>query len=189
MSIEPRLDVSELRRLALDAGLRASELDEQFAGVVASASGTTMREARQAAPVYLGEYANSITSTGVQIHEFAGSILIRDRVFTPVPHAIVLEEGRRIGARRPPLGPLRRWVQLQVRRGKLTLEWTGKTGPRGGVRSAAIDAATYFIARAIVARGLPAHKIFDRAGEKGERELDADVERIVADWTRRLEQH
>lgn len=64
------------------------------------------------------------------------------RVFNHAPYAAVIEEGRRRGARMPPLDPIARWFQRK--------RSVSETEARG---------AAYPIARAIGERGLPAHHV------------------------------
>lgn len=177
------IDVSQLRALADDAGVAASELDQALVEGVAVAAGAGMREGRIAAAekLYTGELANGIFTEGPSIRPSPDGIEIRDAIFSPIPHAAIVDTGRRAGARWPPPGPIERWVQLRAQRGQLDLSWTGKTG-REAVKSAA-----FRIRAAISRRGLPPRGVFERAKETAERELQDLVEALADSFRQTIE--
>lgn len=96
-------------------------------------------------PVDTGAYRASETA-GV---EQTGPAIITGTVSSPLAYAMVIEEGRRAGARQPPSGALMSWVARKF----------GLTDPRQ-IRSAA-----FLVARSIARRGIPAKKPLARAVE------------------------
>lgn len=91
-------------------------------------------------------------------------------------HASIIEDGRRPGGRMPPLSVIADWVRrkgIGLRAGpvqQVTRVVGGRviTGRRGFNRrsKAELRSIAFVVARAIKARGLPAHHIMRLAGEK-----------------------
>lgn len=117
-------------------------------------------------PVDRGTYRRSFSCDdipgGVVFYNFA-------------PHAAIIEEGRRPGAKMPPLQMIFDWVKRKRIGAKVhgpVQEFVGpqQKGRRMSGRKAAVMNAQRWaalqIARKIAARGLPAHKIVSRTHEK-----------------------
>lgn len=179
---QSRFDVSELHQLARDAGLAAAEHVQLLKAALARASGAGMAEAREKAPAFTGELAGSIVVRGVQIEERGSSIRLDDLISTTVDHSIVQEEGRRPGARWPPIGPIARWVQLMVRRGKLDVSWTEREDEKQAIYVAAL-----FIAATISRRGLPGRRFMAAGAAVAETVLVAECELVAEQLRRRIE--
>jgi hypothetical protein len=83
---------------------------------------------------------------GSVVTEMRGAgVDVRGRVYSPLAHVVVMERGRRPGAAMPPLAPIRRWLE--------------RHGMDGGL--------AFVVARNIARKGMPAHRMFERAVEKG----------------------
>jgi hypothetical protein len=80
------------------------------------------------------------------------------RFWNEAPYAIIIEEGRRPGARQPPTKSLIPWVQRKL--------GVGRTEAKG---------VAFVVARAIARRGLPAHRILSRATEELGRALREEI--------------
>lgn len=107
------------------------------------------------------------------------------------PHAPIIEDGRRAGARMPPLGVILEWVK----RKKIGAEVKGPvqafSGPRqrGGKnrsdRARAVENQQHWIAlqiaRKIKARGLPAHHILRLASDKLEVLIRGELAKLIAE--------
>jgi len=75
--------------------------------------------------------------------------------YSSAPHAAIIEEGRRPGARMPPVAVIAAWV-----RRKRLVEGSGAARARGERQAA------FLIARAIKVRGLPARHVLALASRK-----------------------
>ncbi len=106
------------------------------------------------------------SGTGGPLTEWTG------RVFSSVPHAIVMEKGRRPGAAGPPSSALIPWVERAIRRGALKVEGVRTPGVVKGARKvrgrvarkritfrgnerAKIRSLAFVIARSIHRKGWP----------------------------------
>jgi len=180
--LNARFDFSELLALGSDAIASSDALVGLLKVALARGSTAGMATAREEAPVFTGEFAGSIVVRGVQVREMGSSIRLDDLISTSVAHSIVVEEGRAAGARRPPLGPIYRWVQLQVRRGKFDLSWTQRE-----TQQEQIYAAALFVAAWIQRRGIPAKHPMRKGAVAAEIVLHAEVEAAAAELRRRIE--
>lgn len=177
-----RADVSELVRAA--EAFRADVLAEELLRRVARVEGLAMAQARSAAPVFTGELANQILARPPQVEVTGGgSVRVSGTIELASAHGYVLEEGRRPGARRPPFGPIRRWVELLVRRGKLDVSRVE------GARSTeeAIDVVAGAMVETIHRRGIAPRRFMEAAARYAEPILQAEVDQAAEEFRRRME--
>ncbi len=176
-----QINADQLRRLGLLAMEMSGELEEDLLTAVAIAAAEAQTRAKIIGPKFTGEYAGGIFTQGPQIDQTISGVRIFDAVFSTTPHGLIVEEGRRAGARRPPLAPIARWVQLQVSRGRFDVAWTGKQGEE------AILVAAAFVAQAIQRRGIPPQQTLERAALAAEPTLAREVDAVAARWVDRFE--
>lgn len=98
------------------------------------------------------------TAANIQF-EINGSTIndLNGVVFSPDYHFKILNDGRRPGARMPPEGPIRVWMEDKGIDPVGIDETTGQSG----------RSVLFLIRRAIGRRGLPAHRIMEKALEQG----------------------
>ena len=179
--LKPRIDLSELRRLAADLEISTDEMLREVIDAVQRTSAKVTAEAHTGAPVFEGHLAGGIHARGVQISELPSGIRIDDMVHATQPHSAVIEEGREPCGPMPPPEPIRRYVELLAKRGRINLAWTGKKG------NAAIDSATYFLRVAIARRGIAPRMFMDSAAKEGEVFLVAALDDVAERFRRRVE--
>lgn len=80
-------------------------------------------------------------------------------LYNYAPHAGVIEDGRRAGARQPPVEVIEAWLRRKLR-------VAIKEGQVGPMSPRAWRSAAFVIARAIGRRGLPAHRILARVNSR-----------------------
>ena len=160
------------------AGVNADQLKHELLSAVAVAGAVTQAEARLHAPVFTGEVVNGIGLSPPALQRGPAGISAVSTVFTTAPHSIVMEDGRSPGATHPPIGPIRRWVELKSRRGQLSLEWTGETGDK------AVNVAAFVIASSIRRRGIEPRNFMEKAGELGEKVLFQEAQAAAERWSR-----
>lgn len=164
-----RVDASELRKAGVAARRLTRAMQADMLGAVTRTQLVVLEQARSGAPVFTGFLANSIQPDEPVIARRGDGITVSGVVQSTAPYAVVMEEGRRPGAAMPPHRPLRRWVELMVRRGKMAI--TGS-----------IDSVTFLIRRAIARRGLPPRRFMARAAVAGEAHLQGEVSALAQRW-------
>lgn len=173
-------NVSELRKLAVDAGIAATELEQRLQKALTKASIAGLATWREAMPIFTGEGVNSILAKGVTKTPGPGGFVYTDLLFATTPQVIVADEGRKPGATPPPLGPIKRWIELKVGRGGFDIDWTGKVG------DAAVTTAAIKVAQAIGQRGLPAGRHAAKASRAAKTVLEIELKDAAEDFRRRL---
>jgi len=171
-----RVDVNELRQVGFEWAKAPEALLKRLANAIDETAAVGQAEARLGAPVFTGELANSIQIRAAQLVASPPALLMRGEVVTNVAHGVVMEEGRRPGARQPPFGPIRRWVYLLVRRGRMDVRWTGEKDEQDQ-----IDSAAFVIARSIGRKGISPRRFMAKAAEKIEPLLHARVQGVM-EW-------
>lgn len=116
-------------------------------------------------PVNLGHLRGSIDKT-----IYGEPPSFRGEVFTPLLYGIVVERGRRAGAKAPPIAPIMLWVRRKQIVFTRVLK-SGKTVPLS------IESTAFLIARAIGRRGIKGKFMF----EKG---FEAALPYILRTWER-----
>lgn len=176
-----RVDVRPLLDLAREFPRHADAIIRDLGIAVERAAAFGVSAIRQGAPVFTGELANSVVSSGPAFLSAGGAVVVRDEILVGAPHGLVVEEGRAAGSRRPPFGPILRWVELKHRRGHLgDLRWTGKEG------RAAERAAAFVLVRSIAERGIDPQRFAAKEIPAIEAVLEAEVERLSAEWAARV---
>ena len=144
MPIEIRLDLSGFERLMRRWGpdqiarRKRAAMDESLAYL--------RKRVQDATPVDTGLGRGSVFT------EIRGTAVdLTGVVASAQPHMVVLEVGRRPGAKMPPATAIRRWLEHQGGDGRLA----------------------FVVARAIGRRGLPPHRMFARAAEQGRATVQA----------------
>lgn len=141
-------------REALIGGLLHERIElaaQYLAGVVA-----------QVAPVNFGHLAQSFGAQpataegGIEISAPSTDGVIQGRVFSSLPQAIVMDEGRRPGARMPPVAALALWAQRKL-----------------GVSADEADAVGYVLARSIARRGIEGRHYADAAVARAQGHIEA----------------
>lgn len=128
------------------------------------------------APVNFGHLAQSFGALpataegGIDVQPPTGDRTVHGRVFSSLPHAIVMEEGRTPGARMPPLPAIALWAQR-----KLGL----------GVEEA--EAAAYVIARSIARKGIEGRHFAQKAVDQSGAQIDAIFEMFAQELVSRLQ--
>ncbi len=173
-------NVTELLKLAADAGIAATVLEKTLKKAVTKASIAGMAVWRGAMPIFTGEGVNSILTKGVKTVNTGGGFVYTDVIFATATQVIIADEGRGRGLTPPPLGPIKRWVELKVSRGAIDISWTGKTG------DAAVTTAAVKIQQAIGARGLPAGRQTAKAKRAAQTALELEVQAAVEQFRRKL---
>lgn len=186
-----RFDVSDLLMKVRAMQRTAARVEADLRRAVARALAITWTEAKAGAPVHTGALAGSIQRLGPDVATAGHGITVRAQVVTPLPYAVVMEEGRRPGAPMPPEDPIRRWVELKIRRGDIegAIPTEAVRRRRSGkawrdAEVAIIDALTFVIRRAIAAKGIAGRWFFRRAAEKGRAVLTNELGAIVREWAR-----
>lgn len=111
------------------------------------------REVDAGMPVDQGAARESVRVT------VSGSpINLTGRLWSPLPHVAVIEEGRRPGSTPPPVEPIRRWLERRGMDGRLA----------------------FVVARAIGRRGQPPQRVFRRAFERSSGRIQAIFRKHLA---------
>ncbi len=84
-------------------------------------------------------------------------------IYNTAPHAPIVEEGRRAGAKMPPQEPIARWVMRRL-----------------GVSRSDAQGLAFVIARAIARRGLRARKILEGSTDEIARMVREEIDRELA---------
>jgi len=190
--MEIHVDASELTQLGALLQRAPDGLRQDLVGDVAATAGLAQGLAREGAPVFRGTLANGIHTTPIVVSGTGGGIEISGSVIATAPHSIVMEEGRRPGAPMPPLEPIRRWVELKVRRGDLFVQGdaysttTHRRRRSGRNRESQIKGLAYVIARSIGRKGIRGRGFMRKASEKAQVFLNERVGATVARWVDKL---
>ena len=149
---------------------------------------------KESAPEFQGDLRSSIQGERASI----GVGTIEAAVSAGVPYAIVQDVGRRSG-KWPPEAPIRRWVQLKIRRGEIESTVSGRRGSltgrggryRSGVgsrRASELRSIVYVIRRHIAEHGTKPTRYIDRGMRAAEPHVNAHLERLEARVAARIEQ-
>lgn len=126
------------------------------------------REAVQGAPKDTGQLINSIHLVREYQHpEYIGGIR------TNLPHAVVMEEGRRPGARMPPHLPLYRWVVRH--RAMFGLGRKAGTRRQSASEESRLKSLTFLVRRKIAEKGIEGKKFFHRAEQAVRAEFEREI--------------
>ncbi len=174
------MNVTELLKLGADLGIAAIELEKTLKKAVTKASIAGLATWRGAMPIFTGEGVNSILSKGVSKTPTAAGFVYTDVLFATTTQVIIADEGRAAGLTPPPLGPIKRWIELKVSRGAFDISWTGKTG------EAAVTTAAVKVQQAIGKRGLPAGRQTVKAKRAAQAALALEIGQAVETLRRRL---
>lgn len=139
------------------------ELVEDALDVLAE---TVVTETKQVAPVSFGHLRASIFSERPE-----GRAEKVRFVTSPLPYAIVMEEGRRPGARMPPIDPIRLWVRRVLR-----------------PAAADLENITFRVRRKIAELGIEALHFFAQAAQASEDTVRDLFEYQIEALVRRLEE-
>lgn len=178
-------DLGELLRRAPDA-LRADlETD------VMETSAYTQGIAREGAPIFHGTLVNGIHVSPVAVIDAGAGISVTGGVNATAPHSVIMEDGRRPGATRPPFQPILRWVELKVRRGDLSLPGDSQSikSHRRSARKnedSAIRSLAFVIQRSIGRKGIVGRKFMAKAATAAQDFLTRRVEATTQRWVDRL---
>jgi len=167
---------------------------------VAATSAVAQRVAGEASPVFRGTLANSIQVQPVLSIDATAGLSITGGIETGAPHAIVMEEGRRPGARMPPLQAIRRWVELKIRRGDMQMpadigdmstQLRSDAGPRTRRRrkrstESRVKGLAFVIARSIARKGIKGRLFMRKAEVAATTDLAARITETTNRWVARL---
>ncbi len=186
VAVRPQ-NMETFREAVARFGARATE-DIRSAIVIVQA--TTVEVARSGAPRFTGGLANSIVSVPpvVRLVSGVGAVeSVSGVVQTGVAYALPAEEGRKPG-KWPPYQPIRRWVDLMLKRGRFS-EGGAKysAGRRGSKKRAKHDALverlTFLVRRKIGRKGTDGKKFMEAAARHAAIELPRVVAAMVRRWT------
>lgn len=145
--IEITVDAGSVRRAA--ARLDPRRFDRQARAAMDESLAFLQHEVQTHTPVFQGTLRGGIF-TEVRGHGVDLRGIVAPSPAT-VQYAVVVERGRRPGAKLPPRGPIQRWAQLVLGDGSL---W-------------------FVVARAIARRGTKGQHMFEQAAQAGQRVVPA----------------
>lgn len=122
-------------------------------------------KAKELAPVNVGPLRNSLF---VEKPEGRGVRFVT----SPLPYAVVMEEGRTPGRRMPPFDPIALWVNRQMR--------IPRSDPR-------FESVVWLLRKKIAREGIRARRFFARAAEYGETKARELFDHMLASVAKQLE--
>lgn len=184
--LEFSVDAGPLLAMAQKSPAALLALNREIHGFGLLALSVIHRRVAQNTPRFTGLAANSMQIDpprpgGIQ----AGAILWEGRVVNPLPYIATLEFGRRPGQPGPPLAPIRRWVELKVRRGAMTVKGVaprskGKPHSLNARERASIGRVAWLVRRKIHLRGTKGRFMFRKGLKASERRIGQLVKTLGA---------
>lgn len=146
VSFEVQADTAAVK--ALMAQLEPAEIDKRGRAALTEATAYLKGEVQKGTPVDRGIGRGSVVAS------VNGTALeLTGKVMSVEEHMVVLELGRRPGAKPPPTGPIRAWLARHGSDPKLA----------------------FVVARAIGKRGMPARHMFQQAAERGKGTVESII--------------
>ena len=174
------MDMSDLIRYAKGNVVDAALLVEKLKKIVTITTMETRNSVIEKEPTYKGFLINGtqfkapILKGSGTIKTVSGEVFMTGNVSL---HGNVQDLGRTRGATMPPHAPLRRWVQLQVSRGKWELD------PRRNQR-AALNQAAFLVRRKIAKDPAKGIQFFERSIPEAQQKLAKRVDQATQELIR-----
>jgi hypothetical protein len=148
----------------------------------------TLTEARSHVRVATGALANSIQASTVRVRRSGKRVTAQGFVETPKAYAIVQEEGRTPGEAWPPEDPIRRWVELRIRQGRIVPEGARQSLKSRRVivpnRKDQVATLTFLIRRKIGEKGIEGTHFMEQGRKLGDRLLTTGAAAVAAKLAR-----
>lgn len=195
-----KVDTSQLRDAGEVMKVAGAELRRDLETDVLATAAYAQGIAREASPIFRGSLVNSIQVDDLVRIDGSDVAVLRSGISSSLPHTSVQEDGRRPNRPFPPIGAIRRWVELKVRRGQMSLRplddgttanMRADAGPRRRRRgkrqtdASRIKGLAFVIARSIARKGIKGKRFMFRAGVAAQPYLEARVNATIEKWARR----